>query len=113
MKFRKKPVVIEARQLVGSTADWMDVYQWIEANTLGGFEPLDVIEGRVPCPASGVSIDPADGRLMIATLEGVMRANPGDWIIRGVAGEFYACAPDIFDATYEPVTEPIEGGDAS
>jgi len=39
----------------------------------------------------------------IATLEGVMRADVGDWIIRGVAGEFYPCKPDIFAATYEPV----------
>ena len=103
MKARKKPVVIEARQLAGSSADWMDVYQWIEANTAGSFEPLDVLEGRVPCPESGVSIDPSDGRLMIATLEGVMHANPGDWIIRGVAGEFYPCRDDIFRATYELV----------
>lgn len=39
---------------------------------------------------------------LIQTLEGVMRAYPGDWIIRGVKGELYPCKPDIFDATYEP-----------
>ncbi len=100
--FRKKPVIIEARQLVGSTAEWHDVYLWVEGNTLGSFEPMDVITGHTPCPASGVSIDPRDGRLMIATLEGIMHANLGDWIIRGVQGEFYPCKPDIFSATYEP-----------
>lgn len=39
----------------------------------------------------------------IATLEGVMRADPGDWIITGVKGEQYPCKPDIFEATYDPV----------
>jgi hypothetical protein len=41
--------------------------------------------------------------LIISTLEGDLRASPGDWIIRGVKGEFYPCKPDIFAATYEPV----------
>jgi hypothetical protein len=54
---------------------------------------------------------PQDGppHLMVQTLEGDMRADPGDWIIRGVAGELYPCKPDIFDATYEPVNETLEG----
>ena len=103
-KFRKKPVVIEARQIVGSTSDWHGIYLWIEENALGSFEPLDVIEGRKPYPASGVSIDPRDGRLIISTLEGLHWADYGDWIIRGVQGEFYPCKPDIFEATYEAVT---------
>jgi len=42
--------------------------------------------------------------VVIQTLEGTMQASPGDWIIRGVAGEFYPCKPDIFEATYEAVT---------
>ena len=61
----------------------------------------DVIEGRKPWPASGVTIDPRDGRMVIATLEGGHWVNLGDWIIRGVQGEFYPCKPDIFEATYE------------
>ena len=69
-KYRKKPVVIEARQLTGPTAEAHSVYLWIEANTLGSFEPLARIEGQEPWPASGVSIDPRDGRMIIATLEG-------------------------------------------
>lgn len=40
--------------------------------------------------------------LLIRTLEGVMEARDGDWIIKGVKGEFYPCKPDIFAATYEP-----------
>lgn len=45
----------------------------------------------------------SDIHLTIKTLEGVMRADPGDWIIRGIKGEIYPCKPDIFEATYEPV----------
>jgi hypothetical protein len=104
-KYRKKPVVIEAMQLSGDTVEWMNAYHWIEDNTDGSFEPLDVIEGRKPYPASGVSIDPRDGRLIISTLEGLHWADPGDYIIRGLQGEFYPCKPDIFEASYEAVDE--------
>ena len=103
--FRKRPVVIEARQLAGATGDVHGVYQWIESHTSGSFEPLAVLGGDVPAPKSGVSIDPGTGELLIATLEGVMRASIGDWIIRGVAGEFYPCKSDIFEATYERVAD--------
>lgn len=110
--YRKKPVVVEARQLVDSNGDMHGVYQWIEKNTLGSFEntlgsfePMAVIEGREPYPESGVSIDPRDGRLIVSTLEGLHWAEPGDWIIRGVQGEFYPCKPDIFEATYEAVDD--------
>ena len=95
--YRKKPVVVEAMQLVGTNAETHAVYQWIEANTQGSFDPL-----TEEIPASGVSIDPATGDFLIATLEGVMQAKPGDWIIRDIEGEFYPCEPDIFAATYEP-----------
>ena len=103
--FRKRPVVIEARQLAGATSDVHGVYQWIESHTAGSFEPFAVLGGDVPAPKSGVSIDPGTGELLIATLEGVMRASIGDWIIRGVAGEFYPCKSDIFEATYERVAD--------
>ena len=102
--YRKKPVIIEARQYVGTASQTHDVYLWVEENTLGSFEPLDVSTGRVPCPASGMSIDPRDGRMMIATLEGPHWVNVGDYVIRGVRGEFYPCKPDIFEATYEAVS---------
>lgn len=87
MKFRKKPVVIEAMQLDGQTAA---VCQWLK-------------EGSADYETE---TDPYDGRkdvVLIRTLEGTMRADPGDWIIRGVKGEFYPCKPDIFAATYEAV----------
>lgn len=104
-RFRKRPVEIEAMQLrrEATNGEQHAVYQWIEQNTLGSFEPLGVIEGREPYPASGVSIDPRDGRIIIATLEGLHWVDLGDWVVRGVAGEFYPVKPDIFAATYEAV----------
>lgn len=108
MQFRKKPVQIEAQQLVGSASDTMQVAEWVTSNgypwLLGnalkpsGLAPED---GKPGDP--GVYIDPDTGELIIRTLEGDMRASYGDWIIRGVKGEFYPCKPDIFEATYEPV----------
>lgn len=85
MKFRKKPVVIEARQITPDTV--LEVSYWCGAQ----------IGNRPQAPRNW--------HLLIATLEGVMTANMGDWIIRGVQGEFYPCKPDIFEATYERVEE--------
>jgi hypothetical protein len=96
--YRKKPVIIEARQLVGNESDMHTIYQWIEANTQGSFDPYDD-----EVPASGVSIDPTTGYILIATLEGVMQAKPGDYVIKGTHGEFYPVKPEIFEANYEPV----------
>lgn len=85
-RFRKKPVVIEARQLTAFNPH--EIEKWI--NDEGG----------------KAWRDPAwSGFVTISTLEGDHRAGSGDWIIRGVAGEFYPCKPDIFAATYEPVGE--------
>ena len=47
----------------------------------------------------------SDREMNIETLEGVMHAEPGDWIITGVNGERYPCKPDIFEKTYEPVPD--------
>lgn len=102
-RYRKKPVEVEAMRFIGTNAETHAVYQWVETNTLRSFEPLDVIEGRKPYPASGVSIDPRDGRMIISTLEGLYWVDLGDYVIRGVQGEFYPCKPDIFEATYEAV----------
>lgn len=80
-KYRKKPVVIEAVQFRSGEQD--------------SCFAQDVLDGRVRYPA--------DGTMLIQTLEGVMQALPGDWIIRGVKGELYPCKPDIFEATYEAI----------
>lgn len=82
MKFRKKPVVIEAIQMPGYGED-------------ASPELWALIKEHDDWRAEGES-------LIIPTLEGDMTASPRDWIIRGVSGEYYPCKPDIFAATYEP-----------
>ena len=91
MKFRKKPVVIEARQLSGETL--FDVVRWVDAE--GG-------KTGEWCWDADDDQFIVERYFNIETLEGVMRAVEGDWIIKGVAGEFYPCKPDIFAQTYEP-----------
>jgi hypothetical protein len=85
MKYRKKPVVIEAfqwRPLSSNAAD-KAVPDWLVM--------------------SEYDLGPGNS-LFIKTLEGTMRADPDDWIIKGVKGEIYPCKPDIFAATYEPAS---------
>jgi hypothetical protein len=82
-KFRKKPVIIEAMWLTAS--NYAEAKAWVEDS--GGLASLGSGEISV----------------CIRTLEGEVRADVGDWIIKGVKGEFYPCKPDIFKATYEPV----------
>lgn len=87
-QFRKKPVVIEALQF--------DMpYDWLGEPWRSFLHPTD----------AGKVYQVSETRLAIETLEGKMFAEKGDWIIRGVKGELYPCKPDIFAATYEPVSE--------
>ena len=81
-KYRKKPVIIEAIQWTGKNLSEID-------NFMGG-----IVENK-------------ETTLVIHTLEGDMEASFGDYIIKGVNGEFYPCKPDIFAKTYEEVTEQL------
>ena len=85
-KYRKKPVVIEAVQFTGSNA--FEV--WAFMGRLDLIDNMDLHNTDHP---------------VIRTLEGTMNTSPGDWIIKGIAGEFYPCKPDIFAKTYEPVDD--------
>ena len=78
-KYRKKPVVIEAVQWTGNNVD--------EVFTFGNSRVTGIV----------------DQKLAIHTLEGIMTADLGDYIIKGIKGEFYPCKPDIFKASYEEV----------
>lgn len=84
MKYRKRPVVVEAMRFTEHTKD--QVFNWITCTKGADFK---------------------DGKpiIRIETLEGVMEVTDGDWIIKGVNGEFYPCKPDVFAKTYEPVEE--------
>lgn len=83
MKYRKKPVVIEADQLT--------------------IHNLSKLEAWCGGSIKGLKLPIEERCIDIQTLEGEMRANMGDWIIKGIAGEFYPCKPEIFEATYEAV----------
>lgn len=100
--FRKKPVEIEAMELRGGNSRIMDVYLWVESHIGSTYPAMD--DDTNGGSSTGVSIDPADGQMVIRTLEGDMKASLGDWIIRGVQGEFYPCKPDIFAQTYDEVS---------
>jgi hypothetical protein len=84
-RFRKKPVEIEAVLFGGSSTQAHALLKWMEGGEY--VNPTITTQDLRP--------------LHIETLEGVMTATPGDWIIRGVQGELYPCKPDIFEQTYE------------
>jgi len=96
-RFRKKPVEVDAVKWDG--ANLGDVLELVPTKPDGTFDlPNDGVHVK-----AGIGVTPGLGTLDIPTLEGVMTAQPGDWIIRGVEGEFYPCKPDIFEQTYEAV----------
>lgn len=84
-KFRKKPVIVEATQLINNE-----------------FRSLDDIP-LSDCKHWRTGRDEKGFYVIIPTLEGDMRADNNDWIIKGVNGEYYPCKPDIFEKTYEQV----------
>jgi len=81
MKYRKKPVIIEAIQFNGNNGKEIEEFTNYAARRIATHTPL----------------------MIISTLEGEHQARTGDWIIRGVKGEFYPCKPDIFKMTYEEI----------
>lgn len=86
-RYRKKPVIIEAVQYIEGKEGLAEVLRFAKDYTYKGGVALN---GTI---------------VLIPTLEGVMTARIGDWIIKGIQGEFYPCKPDIFEATYEKVEE--------
>lgn len=86
-KWRKKPVVVEAFLYTGGSNQTEDP-EWMKA-------PVKQGENEI----GGIWF--VDGNMMIMTLEGIMRADPGDWIIKGIEGDIYPCKPNLFEANYE------------
>jgi hypothetical protein len=88
-QYRKKPVIIEAMQLnAGKRGNLEVVINWAGARQW--YVDMDNHDECYMC---------------LSTLEGIMKARNGDWVIRGVKGEFYPCKPDIFEQIYEEVAE--------
>lgn len=83
MRYRKKPVIIEAVQWDATKQSWDEIL------AMGN---IDWVPGEMGSNSFGIN-----------TLEGVMKVSKGDFVIRGVNGEFYPCKPDIFNKTYEAV----------
>ena len=122
-KYQKKPIVIEAVRWrgyssnLGITVEAPDQPIEITADNLDGIRwearpswlppvgivinPGDIPNGHIPSVPVGAVFRQGEA-LWIGTLEGSMRADPGDWIIRGIKGELYPCKSDVFAATYEP-----------
>lgn len=90
MKYRKKPIVIEAIQFSGENVQ--------ECMDFGGENGEICWECNI---IDGKSLNELGGRLVIETLEGDMEVSLNDFIIKGVKGELYPCKPDIFEMTYE------------
>lgn len=89
-KYRKKPVVIDAWQLTKENIE-AGIPDWIDTEQVSIFGE-------------------ANAFAEIHTLEGTMQASYGDYIIKGVQGEFYPCKPDIFEQTYEEVEDETHNG---
>ena len=87
-KYKKRSVEVDALQF-NTLDDYLVIVEWMKASG-DTFALADEVRYSTPI-------------MTIQTLEGVMAASPGDWIIRGIKGEFYPCKPDIFSATYDPV----------
>lgn len=100
-KYRKKPVVIEAFKWTSGPDQTEDPVWIVEAmKKATGVGSVRILGGG----ATGVPL-----RMIIETLEGPIRADVGDYIIRGIEGEIYPCKPGIFEKTYEVVPEPKVG----
>lgn len=89
-KYRKKPIIIEA-------------WKWNETQAM-----LDEIGCKAMSCTGEVNNPDYVGDLRIETLRGTVGVRKGDYIIKGVKGEFYPCKPNIFQATYEPVKDDAE-----
>lgn len=91
MKYRKKPVIIEAIQFEDNSGRIIEIHEFMGGDTIRvNYEDKD------------------NPYLKIETLEGIMKASVGDYIIKGVNGEFYPCKPDIFEKTYERVIDEAD-----
>lgn len=91
MKYRKKPVIIEAIQFEDNLGRIIEIHEFMGGDTIRvNYEDKD------------------NPYLKIETLEGIMKASVGDYIIKGVNGEFYPCKPDIFEKTYERVIDETD-----
>lgn len=94
MKYRKKPVVIEAMQANIDNISNGDLIEWLVSNQA---------VYSIIATSQNLILSEDNWYINILTLEGTMQCKPNDWIIKGIKEEFYPCKPDIFEETYEEV----------
>lgn len=100
MKYRKKPVVIEAIQF--------EIKEKFEHHNIGSLSSANKIADwslNMAYPAEYNTREDVCYAISVKTLEGFSTCNPGDWIIKGVEGEFYSCKDSVFQKTHEKVIE--------
>ena len=97
MKYKKKPVVIDAVQWTGE--NHREMFDFLTENA------FDKESMKVSGEHFYIDHNKVEGGLIIKTLEGEHLASIGDFIIRGVKGEYYPCKPDVFEQTYEKVED--------
>lgn len=100
--YTKKPVTVEAMRWDGTLESAMAIVEWGTPETIPGDSPMRVLHTEYE-----ETNEVTDIRLRIDTLEGTMEVAVGDYVIRGVKGEFYPCKPDIFAETYDEPRSPI------
>jgi hypothetical protein len=100
-KYRKRPLKVEAIKIVGVSGDHEDCEIAIEGDSraLWFQQALEKGVGEV----GGLWV--FHNRLCVGTLEGTMRADVGDFLVRGIAGEIYPVKPEVFEQTYEPISK--------
>jgi hypothetical protein len=99
MRYRKKPIQIEAMRWTGTPESASEIIDW----ALGQGGTIRFHEGQWPYDDGQEGTPGHPPTLTVDTLEGTMTASAGDFVIRGVAGEFYPCKGSIFEASYDPV----------
>lgn len=93
-KFRLRPIVVEAMQYDGSADSFNCIWDWACPSN-------DTLKS----PVHFDNTDDDPGMLYVQTIDGERKAFPGDWIVKGVAGDFFPCKSDVFEQIYEQVED--------
>lgn len=98
-KYIKKPIPIECKHLINDYDTIVEIYEWYSGEDTSTSLVAQQKTVEYICNNEGLDIE---------TMEGIMHASFGDWIIKGIRGEFYPCKPDIFEESYKPYNPDVE-----
>lgn len=106
MRFRKRPVEVDAMQFHGGPVAACELIDWVLTNGGTARYHQPVIDAISPYRPDDINTIEHPERIAIDTIDpSTAYAFPGDWIIRGAQGEFYPCKPNVFDANYTPIND--------